>query len=66
MRDLDVVEQPFDAENLTQRMTNEAVDFIERCLRSQGHNTEEHICLKALEGPALGSELQMFRIVGVL
>lgn len=34
MRDHDVVEQPFDAENLTQRMTQTAVDFIERCLRS--------------------------------
>lgn len=34
MRDLDVVEQPFNAENLTQRMTQEAVDFIERCLHS--------------------------------
>lgn len=30
MRDHDVVEQPFDAENLTQRMTQKAVDFIER------------------------------------
>lgn len=34
MRDHDVVEQPFDAENLTQRMTREAVDFMERCLWS--------------------------------
>lgn len=34
MRDHDVVEQPFDAESLTQRMTHEAVDFIERSLCS--------------------------------
>ncbi|XP_034029517.1 steryl-sulfatase isoform X2 [Thalassophryne amazonica] len=30
MRDHRIVEQPFTSENLTQRMTNEAVDFIER------------------------------------
>ncbi|XP_039997667.1 steryl-sulfatase [Xiphias gladius] len=30
MRDHRVVEQPFTSENLTQRMTHEAVDFIER------------------------------------
>ncbi|XP_053170310.1 steryl-sulfatase [Scomber japonicus] len=30
MRDRRVVEQPFTSENLTQRMTHEAVDFIER------------------------------------
>lgn len=30
MKDHDVVEQPFDSENLTQRMTHEATDFIER------------------------------------
>ncbi|XP_026157037.1 steryl-sulfatase [Mastacembelus armatus] len=30
MRDSRVVEQPFTSENLTQRMTQEAVDFIER------------------------------------
>lgn len=30
MRDHRVVEQPFRSENLTQRMTHEAVDFIER------------------------------------
>lgn len=30
MRDHTVVEQPFISENLTQRMTHEAVDFIER------------------------------------
>ncbi|XP_040888625.1 steryl-sulfatase [Toxotes jaculatrix] len=30
MRDHRVVEQPFTSENLTQRMTSEAVDFIER------------------------------------
>lgn len=36
MRDHDIVEQPFDAENLTQRMTSEAVDFIERFAQSPG------------------------------
>ncbi|XP_008282314.1 steryl-sulfatase [Stegastes partitus] len=30
LRDHSIVEQPFTAENLTQRMTHEAVDFIER------------------------------------
>lgn len=30
MRDHTVVEQPYASENLTQRMTHEAVDFIER------------------------------------
>lgn len=30
MKDHSIVEQPFVSENLTQRMTREAVDFIER------------------------------------
>lgn len=30
MRNHDVVEQPYMSENLTQRMTNEAIDFLER------------------------------------
>lgn len=30
MKDHNIVEQPFVSENLTQRMTHEAVDFIER------------------------------------
>lgn len=30
MKDHSVVEQPFVLENLTQKMTREAVDFIER------------------------------------
>lgn len=30
MKDHGIVEQPFVSENLTQRMTREAVDFIER------------------------------------
>lgn len=57
MRDHNVVEQPFDAENLTQRMTHEAVDFIERCLclwgLAQFSHTEEHFCLNALKRPGL-------------
>lgn len=30
MRDHEIVEQPFASENLTQRMTKEAVEFIKR------------------------------------
>lgn len=32
MRNREVVEQPYVSENLTQRMTDEAVDFLERCV----------------------------------
>lgn len=32
IRNHQVVEQPYAAENLTQRMTEEAVDFMERCV----------------------------------
>ena len=32
MRNQDIVEQPYVSENLTQRMTREAVEFLERCL----------------------------------
>lgn len=39
MRDHRVVEQPYTSENLTQRMTHEAVAFIERYVNHSGQKT---------------------------
>lgn len=63
MRDHRVVEQPYTSENLTQRMTHEAVDFIERYMTAFLIHTDQKTSLALIIASFNGQNVISFYVM---